>query len=256
MSYYETELDCDWSIRWFDPYSRCIAVTSTIDSSKIYYWPIKFSLFHSGIYSKNFPKISGQFLWGTKILNRKKHFEKINAIYHPATYSPERFDADLIWLASDDFSVSVWSLSLRCALISFFNHSAPVQRFGICPLRNSFCINCKLFWENLKINTYRFCKTFEKFWSGIWYSLFRRFWWRVLSIFRKRSTLFTFRSWKWLSRDRYSMDTGWFPLFITEFDSECVWCVCNDAWTSIEWFRSIWNISSSINKLSWSATNE
>ena len=72
-------------------------------------------------------------------MNSKKHFEKINAIYHPATYSPERFDADLIWLASDDFSVSVWSLSLRCALISFFNHSAPVQRFGICPLRNSFC---------------------------------------------------------------------------------------------------------------------
>ena len=71
----------------------------------------------------------------SRFLNGKKHFEKINAIYHPATYSPERFDADLIWLASDDFSVSVWSLSLRCALISFFNHSAPVQRFGICPLR-------------------------------------------------------------------------------------------------------------------------
>ena len=72
------------------------------------------------------------------VFEQKKHFEKINAIYHPATYSPERFDADLFWLASDDFSVSVWSLSLRCALISFFNHSAPVQRFGICPLRKRF----------------------------------------------------------------------------------------------------------------------
>ena len=52
MSYYETKLDCDWSIRWVNPYSRCIAVTSTIDSSKIYHRPIKFGLFHAGIYSQ------------------------------------------------------------------------------------------------------------------------------------------------------------------------------------------------------------
>ena len=61
------------------------------------------------------------------------HFDAITCIYYPAAVSSERYDSDVIWVGSRDFSVSVWSLSLKCRLGGFHNHIAPILRLEICP---------------------------------------------------------------------------------------------------------------------------
>ena len=61
------------------------------------------------------------------------HFDAITSIFYPASVSSERYDNDVVWVGSRDFSVSVWSLSLKCRLAGFHNHIAPIARLEICP---------------------------------------------------------------------------------------------------------------------------
>ena len=64
---------------------------------------------------------------------RGVHFDKINLIFYPFEFS-EKYDSDLIWIGSDDYSVSLWSISLKCCLTSFYNHAAPIIEFRVCPV--------------------------------------------------------------------------------------------------------------------------
>ena len=63
------------------------------------------------------------------------HFDKINLIFYPFEYS-ERYDSDLVWIGSDDYSVSLWSVGLKCCLTSFYNHAAPIIDFRVCPVNS------------------------------------------------------------------------------------------------------------------------
>ena len=77
------------------------------------------------------------------------HFGAINSIFYPAAVSPDKFDPDLIWVGGDDFAVSVWSISLKCCITSFYNHVAPVVKFGTCSIGSGRA--CGAGWVALRI---------------------------------------------------------------------------------------------------------